>query len=135
MTRRRTYRATRHGRVFVVRSVAAGANQKIQHLRLLVDTGSSYTVLPVETLTSLGCDLDKPLQTVRIMTASGFVRAPVVEVRWFHCLGWRMDQFRVVAHTLPKGSFVDGLLGMDFLERAGAAIFVSRSEIRVARPS
>jgi len=35
----------------------------------------------------------------------------------------------VVAHTLPQGAFVDGLLGMDFLVHFQASIAVGQAEV------
>lgn len=84
-------------------------------MRLVVDTGASYTTLPVEVVEALGCDTHHPLRTVRIVAANGIIVAPVVALPWFHCLGQRLSNFSVAAHTLPTGTFVDGLLGMDFL--------------------
>ena len=37
----------------------------------------------------------------------------------------------VVAHTLPMGSFVDGLLGMDFLNAVNASIMIAEGIIEL----
>jgi len=37
----------------------------------------------------------------------------------------------IVAHTLPIGSIVDGLLGMDFLEPLGAKLLVTERVIEI----
>jgi hypothetical protein len=37
----------------------------------------------------------------------------------------------VVAHTLPIGSFVDGLLGMDFLSPLRARLFITDGVIDI----
>ena len=65
-----------------------------------------------------------------MVTASGIIVAPIVSVPWFHCLGQRVEGFPVAAHTLPPGTFVDGLLGMDFLLRCSAVIAVEPGQIR-----
>ena len=84
-------------------------------LNLLLDTGARYTLLPVEIVRAVGCDIRSPLRRIPVMTAQGVIQAPIVEVPWFHCLGQRIEKWPVIAHTLPPESFVDGLLGMDFL--------------------
>lgn len=124
------YRLAYHGNLLVLRAAAGGGNQGVVVVRLAVDTGASYTTLPVEVVEALGCDTHHPLRTVRIVAANGVIVAPVVALPWFHCLGQRLTSFPVVAHTLPTGTFVDGLLGMDFLRRCGAVIAVGEATLR-----
>jgi hypothetical protein len=40
--------------------------------------------------------------------------------------------FPVLACALPDNTFVDGLLGMDFLKNCGAVIDVNRAEISIS---
>jgi hypothetical protein len=40
---------------------------------------------------------------------------PVVVVSKIYCLGKIIENKEILAHTLPFGTYVDGLLGMDFL--------------------
>ncbi|MGH2413685.1 MAG: aspartyl protease family protein [Microcystaceae cyanobacterium] len=96
---------------FIFRGVIKNESDPLR----LVDTGSSYTLLRLNLLKSLGCDLQKPLRQMRTTTAGGIIEAPVVSVPWFSCLGQRVDSFPIVAYTLPATTFVEGLLGMDFL--------------------
>lgn len=91
-------------------------------LKLLVDTGSTYTILPVEVLEALGCNPTASKDHVRITTASGYVLAPRVAVSWFQALGRKRRNFRAVGHTLPPIGPIDGLLGMDFLIAVKAKI-------------
>lgn len=115
----------------ILRAAIGAADGSVIVLRLLLDTGASYTMLPVEAVEALGCDTHHPLYRVRIVAANGIIVAPVVAVPWFHCLGQRLEQWPVEAHTLPPGAFVDGLLGMDFLTHFQASIAVSRAEVRL----
>jgi len=87
-------------------------------------------MLPVEALEALGYDTHRPLRRARMITASGVIVAPVVRVSWFHCLGQRVEDFIVAAYTLPPGTFVDGLLGMDFLLHCEAVVSVKSGEVR-----
>lgn len=86
-------------------------------LRLLVDTGASYTLIPIEAAERLGVDLAHPIEKVRIVAANGVLIAPRVAIPAFDCLGRHHRGFPVLAFTLPAETYVDGLLGMDFLGR------------------
>ena len=96
-------------------------------LNLLLDTGARYTLLPVEIVRAVGCDIHRPLRRIPVMTAQGVIQAPIVEIPWFHCLGQRIEKWPVIAHTLPPESFVDGLLGMDFLTRFQVTIVLDQA--------
>jgi aspartyl protease family protein len=115
----------------LLKAAAGGTDGSVRQFRLLVDTGSSYTVLRVNVVEALGCDLQNPLNRIRIPTGGGIIEAPVVAVTWFSCLGQRVENFSIVAHTLPATTFVDGLLGMDFLTRFQAVIYVGEAQIRL----
>ncbi len=130
MTRERVYQLSRYGNLLVVNAAVGGINDKVRKVRLLVDTGSSYTLLRSNLLESLGCDLQIPSGKIRTTTAGGIIEAPVVTVPWFGCLGQRVDNFSIVAYTLPATTFVEGLLGMDFLNRFRVIICVRKAEIR-----
>jgi predicted aspartyl protease len=68
---------------------------------------------------------------VRLVTGSGYIIAAQVQVAWLQCLGRKVDQMVVVAHTLPFGSLTDGLLGMDFLRRVSARILLPEGVIDI----
>jgi len=96
-----------------------------------LDTGSAYTILSKEILYSIGCDSAYPKRTQRIITGSGYEIVPVVSVKKFNCFGKDTRNFEILAHTLPFGVYVDGLLGMDFLDQFDIDIRISRSEILI----
>ena len=127
--RGKTYRLERRDSLLLLRAAVGGTNGQASVLRLLLDTGSSYTMLPVEVLEALGYDTHHPSRRARMITASGIIVAPVVRVSWFHCLGQRVEDFTVAAYTLPPSAFVDGLLGMDFLLHCKAVIAVESGEM------
>jgi hypothetical protein len=68
---------------------------------------------------------------VRIITGSGYLIIPKVQIVWLQCLGQKVDRMAIVAHTLPIGSLVDGLLGMDFLEPLGAKLLITERVIEI----
>lgn len=110
-------------------AVSGPAGVKV--IRLLIDTGSVYTVLPVEVLESIGCSPAVSPDHVRLVIGSGYIIAAQVQVVWLQCLGRKVDQMVVVAHTLPFGSLADGLLGIDFLRRVSARILLPEGVIDI----
>lgn len=119
------------GQLFATRASLHGdGGSKV--LTLLVDTGSTYTILPVESLESIGSSPAASKDHVRIITGSGIVLAPRVTVPLFHCLGRKMERYQVIGHTLPPAGPIDGLLGMDFLQPLNAKIDLGKGVIEIS---
>ena len=131
MTSQKLYWCSCYGNLLILKAAASSTINTVRQFRLLVDTGSSYTVLRVNILEALGCDIQNPLRRIRTSAGGGIVEAPVVAVPWFNCLGERVENFPIVAYTLPATTFVDGLLGMDFLSQIQAIINTKDGEIRI----
>ena len=125
-----SYRVSRIGNLLVTRGAVHGAGGT-KVVRLLVDTGSSFTILPVEVLAAIECDPATSKDHVRLITGNGVVIAPRVPVEWFHVLGRELKAFSVVAYTIPFSQFFDGPLGMDVLMRFQAQINVQQQIIEV----
>lgn len=125
-----SYRVSCIGNLLVTRGAVHGpGGTKV--VRLLVDTGSSFTILPVEVLEAIGCDPAASKDHVRLITGNGIVIAPRAPGEWFHGLGRELKAFSVVAHTIPFSQFFDGLLGMDILAHFQAQINVPQQTIEV----
>ena len=107
-----------------------GGLQKKNHRRakLLVDTGASFTMLPVQLLEYSGYDIKHPIREENIVTGKGTIKAPVVIVSWFNCLGRTIKNFEVIAYNIPANLRVDGLLGMDFLRYFRAVILLENAK-------
>jgi clan AA aspartic protease (TIGR02281 family) len=131
MSSKKIYRCYRQQNVLWLRVAVGQSGDKPLLVRLLVDTGASYTVLPTRILQRLGCNLEQPLEKKKIVTANGALDVPIVAVPWFNCLGIKRENYPIVALSLPASSFTDGLLGMDFLREVGAVIDVANAEIRL----
>ena len=126
----RSYTLTRTGGLLLARAAVTGsAGTKV--INLLVDTGSTYTILPVEVLESIGLSPAQSIEHERIATGSGYIIAPKVSVRNLSTLGRELRRVAVIAHTLPFGGPIDGLLGMDILVRLRAKIETARGLIEV----
>ena len=124
------YPLERVGNLLVTKAAISGL-ASVKVVRLLVDTGSAYTILPVEVLESIGCSPAVSPEHVRLITGSGYVMAAKVRVVWLQCLGQQRDHMVVVVHTLPVGSLVDGLLGMDVLRPLRANILLADGMIEM----
>ncbi|WP_373536076.1 TIGR02281 family clan AA aspartic protease [Microcoleus sp.] len=129
----KAYRLLRHGRNLLAVQATIGGNNgdaTEYRVRLLVDTGASYTILPVKTLEDLGYDTRNPLRRQEIFTGQGRIYVPVINVSWFNCVGQLIENFDVFAHDIPPNIRLDGLLGMDFFTRFQTVISVCNAEIR-----
>jgi len=127
----KAYSVKRIGNLLLTRGAVHGpGGTKV--IRLLVDTGSSYTILPVEVLVAIGCDPATSRDYIRLITGNGVVVAPRVSVEWVNVLGREMRPCTVVAHTIPVSQFFDGLLGMDILTHLQAQINVPQRLVKVA---
>ena len=124
------YTIERWRNLIVVRA-AIESEHVVRAVRLMVDTGSSYTVLPRERLQALGYDPTASQERRGAFTVDSMIMVPLVRLRRFHCLGKVAEHFSVLCHTLPVIASVDGLLGMDFLTSFDIALHVRQGYIEV----
>lgn len=122
------YNLKPYGNLFYTTGTLKGDSEIIS-CNLLVDTGSTYTILPWEILYNIGCDPTKSREKIRVITASGYVLAPKVKLQWIHSLGSRFEDFQVLCHTMPPTFYVDGILGMDFLKKAKVHFHIFEGQI------
>lgn len=125
-----TYSLIRIGRLWATRAALTDSGGS-KVLTLLVDTGATYTIIPVELLESIGQSVATCREHVRIVTGNGILMVPRVIVAKFHCLGQQMQSFSVIGHTLPPAGPIDGLLGMDFLQACNAVIDIASGKLTV----
>lgn len=132
MSQKKIYRLSRYGINLLKTSAIVGGfkTKRYQQISLLLDTGSSFTILPRQVLEHLGYSLSYPLRYQDITTGKGDTSPlPVIQVFWLNCLGQLMENFEVVVYDIPKNLQVNGLLGMDFLIQTKAVIFLDSGEI------
>ena len=108
------------GPIIVGAEVTGSAGSVV--LKLLLDTGATTSLINLSTLVSLGFDPDQSPKRVTVMTGSTLEVVPLVILTRFSALGQNRVGFPVLAHTLPSGSAVDGLLGLDFFRNQLLAI-------------
>jgi predicted aspartyl protease len=128
---RRFYPLEERLNFLLVKAAVGSLDNRSKVVKLLLDTGANFTVLPPDLLTEVGCDLTRPLRVIKIGAAGGLIQVPIVEVPWFNCLGQRVERFPVVALKLPAAVALDGLLGMDFLKMQGAIVDIKRSRVEI----
>ncbi len=110
------YRVESFHSLMTVKAYVKGP-EAVAYPKMLVDTGSLYTIIAQEILEYVGCSPAQAKERRRIVTASGYEILPFVKIEQFSCLGLLVKDCSVIAHTLPSGTYVNGLLGMDFLRQ------------------
>ena len=84
-------------------------------LQLILDTGATTTVIDRDVMLALGFDLTNPSSMVRMTTGSQLEMVPSLTLTRPSALGQHRFGVPVLAHALPAGARVFGLLGLDFL--------------------
>jgi predicted aspartyl protease len=102
------------GALVVVTASVSGPNGALT-LRMALDTGSTTTFVNTVPLVFLGYDVANATEQAQIATAGGMETAPCLLIDNIDALETTRRNFRVVCHTLPASTRVDGLLGLDFL--------------------
>lgn len=128
--KKKTYQLEKIGNLLVCKAALIG-NGNVEIAKYLIDTGSTYTIIPVELLSSVGYELTTVKEHVRLIAGSGYIIAPYLNVRGFQELGNLFKNFKVVAHTLPPNKITRGVIGMDFLIQSNAVIHIKKGLIEV----
>ena len=84
-------------------------------IKMALDTGASYTIIPLETAIAIGYNPALSKKHIEITTASGVVIVPMIKIKYIACLGKEIKNLEVICHDLPSQSPVKGLLGLNFL--------------------
>ena len=108
--------------IIAVYTTISGPQAK-RTLKMAIDTGAAYTVIPVEKVIATGHEIPTLQEKrVKIFTASGIEYVPLVTVSSLSGLGVTVSNIHVVCHQLPSESPVEGLLGLNFLIHVPAFI-------------
>ena len=121
--------------VIILRAWIGGRGNHYAHLRMVLDTGASTTLIPWDIAGALGYDPARSPERVRFMTGSGTEIAPLFTVDAIEVLGVRIHHVPILCHDLPQRSFVDGLLGLSFLKRCRLAIDFPRGVLDLEKSS
>lgn len=101
--------------VIILTVLLEGQGSVKQKIRVALDTGATYTMIPWETAEILGLEPELCKERMEIITASGVEKVPLVTLKSMVVLGKRIEKAEVVIHDLPPKSYVDGLLGVKSL--------------------
>lgn len=124
------YRLTaRHNLLFT--RAALKQQNRTRVVNLLIDSSSTYTLFSREVLLSLKLDPATSQTRRSITTANGILVLPEIVLEELNTLGQQVQQFSVLAHTIPLGGQVDGILGMNFLRRFDLEINFKQAFVRV----
>lgn len=96
--------------------------QSIRLPQVLIDTGSSSTILKLDVVEEIGLtvELDDVLGTISGVGGSEFVFFKTVDA--IEVSGFRIENFQVDIGTMNYGINIDGIIGMDFLLQAKGII-------------
>jgi predicted aspartyl protease len=85
-------------------------------LRMAIDTGATFSLVNKEILADLGFDPDECTDMYRVTTGNGTGEMLRIITQSVESVGIRRLRFPVLCHSLPPGTGIDGLLGIDFFE-------------------
>jgi len=106
----------------IIVEVEATGPSRSASLKLALDTGATKSLIKRSSLIYIGFDPDQSTRHVQMMTGSAVAMVPIVTLTRLTALDQHRIGFPVIAHTLPRGSAVDGLLGLDFLRNQALMI-------------
>jgi len=102
-----------------------------RRMKMAVDTGATYTMIPWEIAEALGYRPDISSQRITLVTASGVERVPLIKVDIIRILGKEIRDIEIVCHDLPARSYVDGLLGPRSLRELKAKIDFDKGTLEI----
>lgn len=86
-----------------------------QNAYFVLDTGSSFTIIPWRLAQELGLKIDSQ-KTTQIITASSIETTPQATIPKMSVMGKTAKNVACLVHDLPPQTTVDGLLGLSFLK-------------------
>lgn len=98
--------------------------------RFVLDTGASFTIVDYRIAESIGCSSDAAISPSRVSSATGKEEGFRIKVAALETLGKLIENFEVACHALLEQG-VEGLIGMNFLERFDFCVYPSRKTILI----
>lgn len=82
----------------------------------IVDTGATYTVITPAMAKQLGVNINKNTQRIAILTANGWIQAPIVTLDSLSLGNVEVGGLQAVVQDLGGDANLSGLLGMNFFK-------------------
>jgi hypothetical protein len=117
-----------NGELIIVPTEIVGP-QRSGVLRFALDTGATRTLVSTPLLIGLGYDPALSTKRLHLTTGSGQEFVVCLDLIKLSALGRKIEQFPVIAHTLPPSATIDGLLGLDFFRDSRLVLDFKRGEI------
>ncbi|MHC4253154.1 MAG: retropepsin-like aspartic protease family protein, partial [Planctomycetota bacterium] len=102
---------------FILAPVHVRHGSASHRVMMLLDTGARRSVITPGITKELGSDPDSIEKATRIVGATGTAWAGVLPLDSVSVLGIEVTGLEALCHALPKALGIEGILGMDFLNR------------------
>lgn len=102
-------------------------------LRLVVDTGSSDTVVTPDFVEQLGYSVRDGESVTTVRSAIGKEHGWTLRVKRFSALGFVVPDYRIHVFDLATGDDIDGLVGLSFLDQLNYEVRSREGRLRVER--
>ena len=102
-------------------------------LKMALDTGATFTMIPFEAALAIGCDPLRSRHKIDIITGGSIEYVPVITIPKFRAFGIEVKNMEAVIHNLSTQSPVEGLLGLNFLKKAKVVIDFSKNKVITPR--
>jgi len=100
----------------------------------LIDTGSTFTVLPPEIVDYLELQRFRNLPRVKLTTASGFMEVPLRLLNYIEIGAIKLENVPVVVHRIPDPAPIKILIGMNLLEKAKLEVDGKAGKFEIGDP-
>ena len=97
---------------------------------LILDTGASLTIIDPALAKRLGFSEKDHVGTSTVQSPVGKEKGFRLKLNTFECLGKTVENFEVACHALGL-QHIDGLLGMNFLEKFDFCIYPQKTILRI----
>ena len=104
-----------------------------KRVSLVVDTGSSDTVVLPETIEELGYSVRDGEHVMTVRSAVGKEQGWTLRVKRFSAFGFVAPDYRIHVFDLATGRDIDGLIGLSFLRQFNCEFRFAEGRIRAER--
>lgn len=109
------FKLDRAAQAIVLDVTLQGPMKVPQRVRMLLDTGATYTMISWRVAQALGYTPETSQRRMEIVTVSGLEQVPVIVLDTIAALGEEAHNVESLVHDLPPRSYLHGLLGLSFL--------------------